>query len=83
MIQAAKPSHEWVKEWKNMNNQDAKASPEMSKKNKAKMMKSPQTQPPDIDLPDSALVPGTPITSAVNQFLEVRTLPFSTCHTPC
>ena len=71
VIQAARPAHNWVKDWKNLNQQDNKQSPEMSKKGKAKPMKSPATAPPDIDLPESTIKTGMGITEAVYQFLEV------------
>ena len=71
VIQAARPAHNWVKEWKNLNQQDNKQSPEMSKKGKAKPMKSPPNAPPDIDLPQSTIKTGMGITEAVYQFLEV------------
>ena len=56
-----------------MNSQDAKSSPEMSKKAKARQMKSPQTAPPDalVDLPGSAVKKSMGIPEAVFQFLEV------------
>jgi hypothetical protein len=72
VIQAAKPAHNWVKEWHKVNTPDSKQSPEMSKKGKAKLMKSPQTQPPDLDLPQSVVKQSMGITEAVHQFLEVR-----------
>lgn len=73
VIDAAKPAHMWMKEWHRANSQDGKPSPEMSKKTKAKQLKSPQTQPPEVlvDLPDSA-VNSKGVTEAVHQFLEVR-----------
>jgi len=74
VIEAAKPAHNWVKEWHKVNSQDSKQSPEMSKKGKAKPMKSPPTAPPDLDLPHSAVKQSVGITGAVNQFLEVRLL---------
>lgn len=72
VIDAAKPAHMWMKEWHKVNAQDGKGSPEMSKKGKAKQLKSPQTQPPEVlvDLPDSA-VNSKGVTQAVHQFLEV------------
>lgn len=73
VIRAAKPAHDWVKDWQKMNSQDAKSSPEMSKKAKARQMKSPQTAPPDalVDLPGSAVKKSMGIPEAVFQFLEV------------
>ncbi|EQK98185.1 Topoisomerase II-associated protein PAT1 [Ophiocordyceps sinensis CO18] len=72
VIDAAKPAHMWFKEWHKANAQDGKQSPEMSKKSKAKQLKSPQTQPPEVlvDLPDSA-VNSKGVTEAVHQFLEI------------
>lgn len=72
VIDAAKPAHMWMKDWHKVNSQDGKTSPEMSKKSKAKQLKSPQTQPPEVlvDLPDSA-VNSKGVTVAVHQFLEV------------
>ncbi|KAK3314915.1 LIM-domain binding protein-domain-containing protein [Apodospora peruviana] len=71
VIQAARPAHNWVKEWKNLNQQDNKQSPEMSKKGKARPMKSPPGPPPDFDLQPSAVKAGMGITEAVFQFLEI------------
>jgi hypothetical protein len=73
VIEAAKPAHNWVKEWHKVNQQDNKQSPEMSKKGKARAMKSPQNPPPDalVDLPESAVKRGAGVTEAVFQFLEV------------
>src|SRR4051812_2099971 len=71
VIEAAKPAHNWVKEWHKVNTSDSKQSPEMSKKGKAKLMKSPQNPPPDLDLPHSALKHNSGVTEAVHQFLEV------------
>jgi hypothetical protein len=72
VIEAAKPAHMWMKEWHKVNTSDSKQSPEMSKKGKSKVMKSPQTQPPEVlqELPDSA-VNSKGVTSAVHQFLEI------------
>ena len=72
VIEAAKPAHNWVKEWLKVNMQDSKQSPEMSKKGKPKPLKSPPSAPPDLDLPQSAVKQNVGITEAVNQFLEVR-----------
>lgn len=73
-IEAAKPIHNWVKEWHRVNSQDNKTSPEMSKKGKARPMKSPQNPPPEalVDLPESSIKRGMGVTEAVFQFLEVR-----------
>lgn len=72
VIEAAKPAHEWVKEWRSLNTMDGKQSPEMSKKGKSRQLKSPQKEPPGVlvDLPDSA-VNSKGVTEAVHQFLEV------------
>jgi hypothetical protein len=73
VIDAAKPAHTWMKEWKTVNSQDPKGSPEMTKKGKARLLKSPQSHPPDIlaDLPDPS-VNSKGVTEPVHQFLEVR-----------
>jgi hypothetical protein len=73
VIEAAKPAHNWFKEWHKVNQQDAKSSPELTKKGKGRMMKSPQSQPPEslVDLPDSAVKRGMGITEPVFQFLEI------------
>ncbi|KAI1759092.1 LIM-domain binding protein-domain-containing protein [Hypoxylon sp. FL1150] len=70
VIEAAKPAHNWVKDWMKVNGQDSR-SPEMNKKGKAKPMKSPPHPPPDIDLPQSAVKQNIGITEAVFQFLEI------------
>ncbi|POR31952.1 Adhesion defective protein 1 [Tolypocladium paradoxum] len=72
VIDAAKPAHMWFKEWHKLNSQDGKQSPEMTKKSKAKPLKSPPSQPPEVlvDLPDSA-VNSKGVTEAVHQFLEI------------
>lgn len=71
VIEAAKPAHNWIKDWRNVNS-DPKQSPEMTKKGKGKQLKSPQNHPPDVlvDLPDTA-VNSKGVTAAVHQFLEV------------
>jgi hypothetical protein len=71
VIQAARPAHNWVKEWHLLNQQDGKQSPEMSKKGKARPVKAPQGPPPDLELPDPVVKSGMGITEAVYQFLEV------------
>lgn len=73
VIEAAKPAHNWVKEWHKVNSQDNKQSPEMSKKGKARPMKSPQVAPPEalVDIPESSVKKGMGITESVFQFLEV------------
>jgi hypothetical protein len=73
MISAARPWHEWQKEWKAMNSPpDGKQSPEMNKKTKTKPMKSPAQPPPDFDPPESRVKSNMGITPSVFQFLEVR-----------
>jgi hypothetical protein len=69
-IEAARPVHEWTKEWKAVNLQDGKSSPEMNKK-KQKQMKSPPQPPPEIDLPQSKVKSSMGITHSVFRFLEV------------
>jgi hypothetical protein len=69
VIDAARPLHEWSKEWHKVNSTDAKQSPEMNKK-KQKPLKSPPQPPPDIDLPRSKVKPNMGITPSVSQFLE-------------
>ncbi|RYP22845.1 hypothetical protein DL765_001441 [Monosporascus sp. GIB2] len=71
VIERALPAHQWVKDWNKVNSQDSKLSPEISKKGKTKMMKSPPHPPPDLDLPDSAVKNKMGITEAVFQFLEI------------
>ncbi|KOS18475.1 Adhesion defective protein 1 [Escovopsis weberi] len=72
VIDAAMPAHLWIKEWHKANSIDSKQSPEMSKKGKARQLKSPQKEPPKVlgDLPPSA-VNNTGVTGAVHQFLEI------------
>jgi len=72
VIDAARPTHLWTKDWKKVNGQDANASPEMSKKTKTKPMKSPPNPPPDFVIPHSAVKGNIGITEPVFQFLEVR-----------
>ncbi|KAG5934748.1 hypothetical protein E4U53_000601 [Claviceps sorghi] len=73
VIEAAKPAHEWLKEWRKLNSPDGKTSPEMSKKTKSRQLKSPQTYPPQVllDIPDSAVNRSKGVTPAVHQFLEI------------
>ncbi|KAJ2977745.1 hypothetical protein NUW58_g7717 [Xylaria curta] len=71
VINAARPTHTWAKEWKKVNGQDANVSPEMSKKGKAKQMKSPPNPPPDFVIPHSAVKGNMGITEPVFQFLEI------------
>lgn len=86
VIQAAQPGHKWIKEWRSLNQSDNKQSPEISKKGKPKPMKSPQTAPPDVELPHSSVKESVGITEAVYQFLEVVEVMghmsplFSYCH---
>jgi hypothetical protein len=70
-IEAAKPAHNWTKEWRSINTTDNKQSPEMNKKGKPRPLKSPPNPPPDIDLPQSAVLHGVGVTEAVSQFLEM------------
>ena len=74
VIQAAQPGHKWIKEWRSLNLGDSRQSPEMSKKGKVKQMKSPQSIPPDLEIPHSTIKESVGITEAVNQFLEVSKL---------
>jgi hypothetical protein len=71
VIDAAKPQHNWNKEWKKMNSMDSKQSPELSKKGKAKQLKSPPNQPPDVDLPEPVVATNMGITNVVQRFLEM------------
>lgn len=74
IIEAARPLHEWQKEWHKANltqDKDGKQSPEMSKKGKPRPMKSPLTAPPDIDIPRSKVKGTAGLTHSVLQFLEV------------
>ncbi len=70
LVEAARPLHEWQKEWHKMNTPaDDKQSPELSKK-KTKQLKSPPNPPPEIDIPESKVkVHG--LTPNVFRFLEV------------
>jgi hypothetical protein len=71
-MEAARPLHEWIKEWTKVNSQpDGKQSPEMNKKGKTRPMKSPPTAPPEIDIPESRVQLNIGITPSVSQFLEV------------
>ena len=71
VVEAARPLHEWQKEWQKANAPaDGKQSPEMSKK-KANKMKSPNTAPPEIDIPESKVKLSMGITPSVFRFLEV------------
>jgi hypothetical protein len=79
VVEAATPLHNWVKDWHKLNNSDIKSSPEMSKKSKAKQLKSPQNPPPDglSNLPPSGVTQSMGIPGAVLKFLEVRHQPSS------
>lgn len=70
VVDGAKPNHAWIKEWHQANSQENK-SPEMSKKSKARAMKSPARPPPDLDIPHSAVKSNVGITEQQFQFLEV------------
>ncbi|KAF4612541.1 hypothetical protein G7Y89_g15591 [Cudoniella acicularis] len=71
IIEAARPLHEWGKEWHKVNAPpEGKNSPEMNKK-KAKALKSPPQPPPEIDLPTSKVKPSMGITPSVFRFLEL------------
>jgi hypothetical protein len=74
VINAARPTHLWAKEWKKMNGQDATTSPEMNKKGKSKQIRSPPNPPPDFTIPHSAVKGNMGITEPVFQFLEVCVL---------
>ncbi len=83
VINAARPTHSWAKEWKKVNGQDVNGSPEMNKKGKSKQMKSPPNPPPDFVIPHSAVKLNMGITEPVFQFLEVCVvvpLPFPAGH---
>lgn len=72
ILEAARPLHEWGKEWRLVNaTPDGKQSPETTKKGKARQMKSPSTAPPEIDLPDTKVKMSMGITPSVFRFLEV------------
>ena len=73
VIENTRPTHNWIKEWNRVNAQDTKQSPEISKKGKSRMFKSPQSTPPEVlkDFPHSLVRKGMGITDAVAQFLEV------------
>lgn len=71
VIQSAIPNHQWVKDWHKLNFGDAKQSPEMSKKGKAKQFKSPPQPPPEIDLPHSAITQNMGVPQSVFQYLEM------------
>lgn len=72
VVDAARPLHEWQKDWQKINAPpDGKQSPEINKKGKARPLKSPPTQPPDIDIPDSKVKLNMGITPSVFRFLEV------------
>ena len=73
VIDATRPTHNWMKEWNRVNTQDNKSSPEMSKKGKTRVFKSPSTAPPEMlqGFPHSGVVKDMGITETVAQFLEV------------
>ncbi|PON21099.1 hypothetical protein TGAM01_v210055 [Trichoderma gamsii] len=71
VIEAAKPTHEWIKEWRSVNTIDGKQSPEMSKKGKARQLKSPQKEPPGVLVDLNSAVNKQGVTPAVHQFLEI------------
>jgi len=71
VIQAARPLHNWTKEWRQLNSQDGTHSPEMSNKKKGKSYKCPTIPPPDFDLPQPSVKIGMGVTQAVYQFLEI------------
>lgn len=71
VVDGAKPNHQWIKEWRTVNSENSQASPEMSKKSKPRLKKSPQNPPPDLDIPHSAVKHGVGITEQQFQFLEV------------
>ncbi|KAI0483955.1 LIM-domain binding protein-domain-containing protein [Xylariaceae sp. FL0804] len=75
VLDAARPQHMWVKDWKRMNGmaegQESSMSPEMNKKGKTKQYKTPQTIPPDLDLPGSSVKSNYGITDGVLTFLEI------------
>jgi len=73
VIETTRPTHNWIKDWIRVNTQDNKQSPEMSKKGKGRVFKSPPTAPPEVlqDFPHSLAVKGMGITESVAQFLEV------------
>ena len=71
MIEAARPIHEWTKEWKHLNSSDGKSSPELNKK-KSKATKSPAQAPPEFEFQgDNKVKHSMGITHSVFQFLEV------------
>ncbi|KAI1260836.1 LIM-domain binding protein-domain-containing protein [Xylariaceae sp. FL1019] len=80
VINAARPTHLWAKEWKKVNGQDS-MSPEMNKKGKAKNMKSPPNPPPDFVIPHSAVKGNMGITEPVFQYLEVGSIVHSAIRT--
>lgn len=78
VIEAAKPSHEWVKQWRSLNEVSTK-SPEMSKKPKTKTMKSPPVAPPDIAL-SATIITRQGVPKDVSPFLEVGSNPTKHFH---
>lgn len=69
VVELARPLHDWLKEW-HKTNEITKQSPEMNKKGKARQFKSPNTVPPDIDIPQTKL-DGLVLSKSVSQFLEM------------
>lgn len=71
VVEAARPLHDWGKEWQKINAPpEGKQSPEMNKKKKT-ILKSPPQPPPEIDLPESKVKPSMGITPSVFRFLEL------------
>lgn len=72
VVEAARPLHEWQKEWQRLNTApDGKQSPELNKKGKPRPMKSPNNAPPEIDIPESKVKANMGITPGVFRFLEL------------
>jgi hypothetical protein len=71
-MDGVRPSREWAKEWHKANAPADGRQSQMSKK-KAGSMKSSQTAPPEIDIPESKVRLNMGITLSVFQFLEVST----------
>jgi hypothetical protein len=72
VITSARPVHNWIKEWRQMNQQDGTHSPEMSNKKKPKPYRCPNNPPPDFDLPQPSVKHGMGVIDSVYEFLEVR-----------
>jgi len=72
VVDAARPLHEWINEWHRANvSVDDKQPPKMSKK--GRLLKSPPTAPPEIDIPESKVKLNMGITPSMFRFLEVST----------